>query len=306
MTAVEIDDGLAGQLRQRLSGRPVEVVTADATELPLPAGRFSAAACFTMLHHISDPDGQGRALAVARSGTAPRRLLLTSTGRTPQPGGGCMSATCSSRSIRPAWTAGSAGPISSMSSSRATAIASASAAGRCEHGLRLSCPESSLVRSWLRVPVQARFQSGVGDDRRNASGRDLRIALGHEGCGVITAVGRNIDDRRHGERVVIEPNIPCGKCPACEGTEPPAARIAKANRPRTDHRVRKFVGSSAPRAHSVSVGMTNAVSMRARHRQPERSRIASAGPAGGRARSAGRCGGAPRSSCRAATISGSG
>ena len=80
MTAVEIDDGLAGQLRQRLSGRPVEVVTADATELPLPAGRFSAAACFTMLHHISDPDGQDRALAVARSGTAPRRLLLGTDG----------------------------------------------------------------------------------------------------------------------------------------------------------------------------------------------------------------------------------
>jgi len=48
VTAVEVDEALAEGLRQRLAGQQVEVITADATELPLPSDRFSAAACFTM------------------------------------------------------------------------------------------------------------------------------------------------------------------------------------------------------------------------------------------------------------------
>src|SRR3954465_7165296 len=49
VTAVELDTDLADALRARLADDPrVEVVTADATALPLPADRFSAAACFTM------------------------------------------------------------------------------------------------------------------------------------------------------------------------------------------------------------------------------------------------------------------
>ncbi len=52
VTAVELDTGLAAKLAARLAGTNVEVVTADATSLPFPAGSFSAAACLTMLHHI--------------------------------------------------------------------------------------------------------------------------------------------------------------------------------------------------------------------------------------------------------------
>lgn len=63
VTAIELDPELAAALRERMAGRPVEVLTADATALPLPSGRFSSAACFTMLHHIPDPAGQDRALA---------------------------------------------------------------------------------------------------------------------------------------------------------------------------------------------------------------------------------------------------
>jgi ubiquinone/menaquinone biosynthesis C-methylase UbiE len=72
VTAVEIDEGLAAALRERMAGQSVEVLTADATALPLPDGRFSSAACFTMLHHIPGRDLQDRALAeiarVLRSG----------------------------------------------------------------------------------------------------------------------------------------------------------------------------------------------------------------------------------------------
>ncbi len=63
VTAVELDTGLAGNLAARLAGTNVEVVAADATRLPFPAGRFSAAACLTMLHHIPSAALQDAALA---------------------------------------------------------------------------------------------------------------------------------------------------------------------------------------------------------------------------------------------------
>ena len=63
VTAVELDAGLAARLAARLAGTNVEVVTADVTELPFPAGSFSAAACLTMLHHIPSAALQDAALA---------------------------------------------------------------------------------------------------------------------------------------------------------------------------------------------------------------------------------------------------
>src|SRR4051812_37924853 len=67
LTAIELDDGLAAQLAQRMAGTNVEVVHADATESGLPSGRFSAATCFTMLHHVPSPALQDQLFAeVAR------------------------------------------------------------------------------------------------------------------------------------------------------------------------------------------------------------------------------------------------
>ncbi|MEX2247738.1 MAG: methyltransferase domain-containing protein [Dehalococcoidia bacterium] len=67
LTAVEIDADLAAQLSARLAGTNVEVVHADATALPLPDGRFSAALSFTMLHHVPSVEEQDRLFAeVAR------------------------------------------------------------------------------------------------------------------------------------------------------------------------------------------------------------------------------------------------
>ena len=52
LTAVEIDETLATPLAARMEGTNVTVINADATDLPLPDGRFSSAVSFTMLHHV--------------------------------------------------------------------------------------------------------------------------------------------------------------------------------------------------------------------------------------------------------------
>jgi SAM-dependent methyltransferase len=58
LTAIELDPDLAGALAVRLSGTNVDVVCADATASGLPAGGFSGATCFTMLHHLPSVERQ--------------------------------------------------------------------------------------------------------------------------------------------------------------------------------------------------------------------------------------------------------
>lgn len=67
VTAVEIDKDLASKLSARMAGTNVEVVNADATSMPFPDRRFSAALSFTMLHHVPTPEEQDKLFAeVAR------------------------------------------------------------------------------------------------------------------------------------------------------------------------------------------------------------------------------------------------
>jgi len=61
LTAVEIDPALARTAASRLTD--VRVVVGDATKLPLPDGRFSAAVCLTMLHHVPSVELQDALLA---------------------------------------------------------------------------------------------------------------------------------------------------------------------------------------------------------------------------------------------------
>ena len=65
LTTVEIDAALAERLRARYAGTHVEVVTADATGLAFPDGRFSGAVCFSMLHHVPSAAAQDRLFAEA-------------------------------------------------------------------------------------------------------------------------------------------------------------------------------------------------------------------------------------------------
>lgn len=52
VTAVEIDTKLAEALQARMQGTNVTVVQGDATAMTFPDATFSAAVCFTMLHHV--------------------------------------------------------------------------------------------------------------------------------------------------------------------------------------------------------------------------------------------------------------
>lgn len=44
---------------------------------------------------------------------------------------------------------------------------------------------------------------------------DKPTIIGHEGLGIIDKTGEGVTSRKTGERVIIEPNIPCGKCSFC-------------------------------------------------------------------------------------------
>ena len=80
VTAVELDLALAEKLASRLAGSNVRVIAGDVTRLPFPAGRFSAAACLTMLHHIPSPALQDAALAELARVLRPGGLLAGSDG----------------------------------------------------------------------------------------------------------------------------------------------------------------------------------------------------------------------------------
>jgi SAM-dependent methyltransferase len=80
LVAVELDGELAAALGRRLSGAGLAVVQADATRLPFGGGRFSAVACFTMLHHVPSVAAQDRMLAELWRVLRPGGLLAGTDG----------------------------------------------------------------------------------------------------------------------------------------------------------------------------------------------------------------------------------
>jgi SAM-dependent methyltransferase len=66
LTVVEVDEGLATDLKDRLAGTNVEVVHGDATVLSFEPGHFSAAALFNVLHHVPSAKLQDRLLVEVR------------------------------------------------------------------------------------------------------------------------------------------------------------------------------------------------------------------------------------------------
>jgi ubiquinone/menaquinone biosynthesis C-methylase UbiE len=76
LTAVEVDPHLADALVARLADTNVEVVHADGADLPFQDKRFSAATCFTMLHHVPTAEHQDRLLSELQRVLKPGGLLV--------------------------------------------------------------------------------------------------------------------------------------------------------------------------------------------------------------------------------------
>jgi len=64
LTAVEVDPGLAADLRSEF-GERVDIHTGDGAELPLADAAFDAVVCFTMLHHVPSPEQQNQLFSEA-------------------------------------------------------------------------------------------------------------------------------------------------------------------------------------------------------------------------------------------------
>ena len=80
ITAVEVDAGLAAQLARRLAGSDVEVINASAERAGLAPDRFSAAACFAVLHHAGSAVIQDRVFAELLRVLRPGGILVGSEG----------------------------------------------------------------------------------------------------------------------------------------------------------------------------------------------------------------------------------
>ena len=85
VTAVEVDPGLAGQLTDRLAGTNVTVIEGDATDTGLPSNRFSAATCFSVLHHMPTPRDQDRLFSEVRRLLRPGGVFVGVDSRDLQP-----------------------------------------------------------------------------------------------------------------------------------------------------------------------------------------------------------------------------
>lgn len=64
LSVIELEDSSVQRLRAEFAPS-VDVLQGEATDMPLPDGRFSAVACFTMLHHLPSPQLQDRLFAEA-------------------------------------------------------------------------------------------------------------------------------------------------------------------------------------------------------------------------------------------------
>jgi L-iditol 2-dehydrogenase len=62
-----------------------------------------------------------------------------------------------------------------------------------------------------------------GSDRHMFKGEyptAIPVTLGHEFCGTVEAIGRDVARFSGGELVTVDPNIACGICPACRNAQP--------------------------------------------------------------------------------------
>jgi ubiquinone/menaquinone biosynthesis C-methylase UbiE len=64
LTCVELDAGMAANLKQRFADVPhVKVIQGSAADLPFAENTFSSAACFTMMHHVPTAELQDKVMS---------------------------------------------------------------------------------------------------------------------------------------------------------------------------------------------------------------------------------------------------
>jgi ubiquinone/menaquinone biosynthesis C-methylase UbiE len=83
MTFLEIDPWSIDALRAKFGGEPgIEIVQGDATAMPFDDGRFSAAVCLMMFHHVPSAALQDALLAETARVLRPGGVFLGSDSRT--------------------------------------------------------------------------------------------------------------------------------------------------------------------------------------------------------------------------------
>ena len=85
VTAIELDPALAHTLRMRLAGTNVDVILGDATASGLDPDLFSAATCFSMLHHMPSAEDQDRLFAEIHRILRPSGIFVGADSRDTEP-----------------------------------------------------------------------------------------------------------------------------------------------------------------------------------------------------------------------------
>ncbi len=87
-------------------------------------------------------------------------------------------------------------------------------------------PRDVLVRM-TRVGVCGSDIHYYTDGRIGSQVVKYPFTVGHEGAGVVEAVGPGVTQVRQGDHVAVEPAMPCGECDQCRGGRPNTCRKLK-------------------------------------------------------------------------------
>ncbi|MGR4852752.1 zinc-dependent alcohol dehydrogenase [Streptomyces sp. LARHCF252] len=100
-----------------------------------------------------------------------------------------------------------------------------------------------------------------GSDTHAAQGRHPFMSLpyhpGHEAVGVVAATGPGVDGFAPGDRVVVEPNLFCGRCPQCRTGRYNICQELKVFGCQTPGAMTDLFTIPADRVHRVPAGMTD-------------------------------------------------
>jgi SAM-dependent methyltransferase len=162
LTAVEIDVDLATALADRLAGTNVDVINADATDLPFDDGRFSGAVSFTMLHHVPTEELQDRLFAEVARVLRPGALFVASDGVAGPEFAGVSG-------LARAWAPMSAAPATSDPGYLTSNENFITAIGRLAPGVTLAQAEAELAILGPRIHDEIPNEAETPDDRFSAA-----------------------------------------------------------------------------------------------------------------------------------------